>query len=241
MKNIIASLLIMMSAVSASAAEPEEYAVRVGDFTKISVVAPIDVEYKYVADSIGYVFFEADHAGADVLVFSNSNGTLKIELNKEADASKAPKVCVSARFLSEVENSSTGTVTVISPAPAVEFKATVVGNGRIVASGLNPTKVEASIKTGNGSIVLAGECQAARFSMLGTGLIQADELKAQEVNCRILGSGQIGCWPVISLDSKGIGSTKIYYKGNPERMHKSGGGKLIRLDSADAETLEQPD
>ena len=239
MKNIIVSLLLLLCGTAASVAEPEEYSVLVGDFTKIKVVDPIDVVYKYVPDSVGYAFFQSEAHGADVLTFSNSNGTLRIELSKDADPKSAPVVYVSARFLAEVENSSTGTVTVLSPAPAVEFKATVVGNGRIVASGLNPTKVEASIKTGNGNIVLSGECQAARFNMLGTGVIQADELKAQDVSCRIMGSGQIGCWPVVSLQSKGIGSTKIYYKGEPERLRKSGGGKLLRLDSADVETLGQ--
>lgn len=238
MKKGILMLAALAAISSASAlAEVHQYAVRVGDFTKIKVLGAVDVVYKCNADSVGYAGFECDSHLADALIFSNSNGTLKVEVKADVRPESLPTVCVYSRFLGEVENESTGTLTVYSPAPAPIFKATVVGNGRVVASGLNFTEVGASLKTGNGSIVLSGECTTARLSLLGTGLIQADELKAENVSCRIWGSGQIGCWPVESLESKGVGSTKIYYKGNPPRVRKSGGGKIMKLDSADVEML----
>ncbi|MDE6787366.1 MAG: DUF2807 domain-containing protein, partial [Muribaculaceae bacterium] len=59
--------------------------------------------------------------------------------------------------------------------------------------------------------------------------IQADRLEAVNVNCKMLGNGSIGCWPVEKLKIMGIGNTKIYYKGSPE-IEKKGGGKLFPLE-----------
>lgn len=64
--------------------------------------------------------------------------------------------------------------------------------------------------------------------MVGTGTISADRLEADVVQCKILGSGSIGCWPLQKLNVRGIGSTKVYYKGDPQ-VKKSGGGKLYPL------------
>ena len=72
--------------------------------------------------------------------------------------------------------------------------------------------------------------------MVGTGTIQADELKADRVNCKIMGGGNIGCWATESLDVRGIGSTRIYYKGKP-KIKKVGGGKVLPLTAATEEEL----
>ena len=74
------------------------------------------------------------------------------------------------------------------------------------------------------------------LKMVGTGTINADGLKTELVNCKIMGSGTIGCWPLSRLDVRGIGSTKIYYKGAPE-IKKVGGGKLFPLTDENGEEL----
>ncbi len=103
-----------------------------------------------------------------------------------------------------------------------------MGNGSLVADDVRATKISASIKSGNGTITVAGHCEEASLNMLGNGTIQADRLEAEKVSCNILGSGTIGCWTTVDLKVRGIGSTKIYYKGDP-RIKKSGGGKLFPL------------
>ena len=91
-------------------------------------------------------------------------------------------------------------------------------------------RVGASIKSGNGTISISGHCQTANFTMLGNGTIQADRLEAVTVSCKMLGQGSIGCWPTEELKVRGIGNTKIYYKGSP-KISKKGGGKLYPLES----------
>ena len=108
------------------------------------------------------------------------------------------------------------------------FYAKLIGNGKIVANEVKANEVEANFVTGNGEIIIGGSCKLAKYKMVGAGTIQADEMKADAVQCKVMGAGNIGCWPVDKLDVRGIGSTKIYYKGSPE-VKKVGGGKLFPL------------
>ena len=54
-----------------------------------------------------------------------------------------------------------------------------------------------------------------------------------------MGGGTIGCWALDKLECRGIGSTRIYYKGEPE-IKKVGGGKLFPLTSEEAVKLDSP-
>lgn len=44
----------------------------------------------------------------------------------------------------------------------------------------------------------------------------------------MVGSGAIGCWPTESISVKGLGSTKVYYRGDPV-VKKGPGLKLFRI------------
>ena len=212
----------------------DDYSVKVGSFSKLSVTDNVNVVYRVNPDSVGYVWFSGDPQFADAFIFTNKGGSLRIQVNTDdVNNPGLPTVFLSSEFLVEVKNSSIKELRVESLSPGIDFKATQIGNGKVVVNGIKAGKVDGTLNTGNGTVVLTGQCETARLKLVGTGLIQADGLKAQEVKCQILGSGNIGCWPVEALNAMGIGSTKIYYKGDPKTVKKSGGGKLFRLDSAD--------
>lgn len=232
-------LAATLAALCASNLYADEYAVKVGSFSKLSVTDNVNVVYRINPDSVGYAWFTGDEQFADVFIFSNKEGALRIQVNTDdVNNPKLPTVYVSSEFLVEVKNSSIKELRVESLSPGVDFKAIQIGNGKVVVNGIKAGKVEGTLNTGNGTVSLSGQCEVAKLKMVGTGLIQADGLKALEVKCRILGSGSIGCWPVEALNVQGIGSTKIYYKGDPMTVKKSGGGKLLHLDSADAAKWE---
>ncbi len=237
MNNLIVKLLSVVVLLSVSLnlySQTHLFGVKVGEFDRLKVSDKIDVVYGNHPDSIGYAYFECDNKVADALIFTNKKGTLKIQVTTDyVNSLELPQIRVYSKFLCEAENTSDGTLYIKELASGSEFKARVVGNGKIVADGVNAHEVEAKIDTGNGSVVLSGECSKAKYKMCGTGTIQADGMKATEVHCSILGTGSIGCWPEDLLKVKGIGSTKIYYKGNPNTIKKSGGGNIISLDSAE--------
>lgn len=211
-------------------AEVQDYKVEVGQFDKLKVLDNVNVVYRCNADSTGFVQYRGEKEFADAFIITpKSDGTLRIQVSTEdVGHPNLPTLYVYSDFLTSVENSSAFSVIVENPAPCAEFKATQIGNGSVAVEDLKTNKLVASLNTGNGTVNVSGTALAAVLKMVGTGIISADRLKADEVQCKILGSGSIGCWPVAILSVKGIGSTKIYYKGDP-KIKKSGGGKLFPL------------
>lgn len=228
MKKILFILLLTVTSFLSTSAR--EYHRTIGDFTSISVVDSIPVVYRCVPDSAGSVAFDADPEVADAIFLQVRKGELKISISTEYVFSrKLPTLYVYSDFLQKIYNSSNATVRIFDPAPVPQFSAKLIGNGNIEVEGIKATTVKAKVETGNGQITLQGECNQARLNLTGTGTIQADLLKAKNVDCNTVGTGTIGCWPEISLKTRCLGSTKFYYKGDPA-INKRGGGKLIRID-----------
>lgn len=227
MKYRIILFLTLMAAVLTGRAA--EHSLNVGQFNRLKIDDNINVVYRCDPDSTGLAIFHADDARAKAFIFSNSGGQLKVQVNTDdIDISGETTVYVYSDYLTAVENGGNLTVRVESPHPCPEFKATQVGNGTVIVEDITATEVKGKLATGLGNVILSGRCTKADFTMVGTGSIQADRLEADEVQCKILGSGSIGCWAQHLLKVKGIGSTKIYYKGSPE-IKKAGGGKLLPL------------
>lgn len=229
MKNRIISVaaLLMIAVITASA---REFTLPLGQFSKLSVDDNVNVVYTGADGSPSRITYEGDQKFAKAFIITPKGDKLRIQVETEfVNDPELPTLYVYSDFLRQVSNSSEKTVTVKKMAPCPEFGASVIGNGSIVVEDVQATKVSAGIKSGNGSIVVAGHCQSANYLMLGSGTIQADRLEATEVECKIMGSGTIGCWAVNKLKTRGIGTTKIYYKGKPE-VSKKGGGTLIPLE-----------
>lgn len=242
MKRFILLILVAgMSMLRASADEilMHRYELEVGAFDRLTLYDNASVVYRSVPDSTGFIAYEGVEDFADAFIFENSDGNLKIQVSTE-DVGKPglPVIRVYSDFLTSVENSSDSIVRIEASTPVPKFSAKLIGNGTILANGINASDVRATIVTGNGTISLDGITRKAQLKMIGTGIIQADRLKADDVRCSVVGNGQIGCWAIEKLDVRGLGSSKIYYKGKPS-IKKVGSGKIFPLDSGDLdENLE---
>lgn len=222
-------LFVLSGFMMCGLVQAKVYTLNIGQFDKIKVNSNISVVYKNLPDSTGMASYEAPEGNEDIFELTVKNGTLKIQGAKtQWGNEELPVVYLYSDFLTSVESYSDQNVSVESLAPSFSFSASQVGNGSLNIENVQCTDVSASIKTGNGSVNVSGTCVNATLQMLGTGLISADRLKAENVKCNILGTGSIGCWALKTLNVKGIGTTKIYYKGNPE-IKKTGGGKLFQL------------
>lgn len=226
----VRQLLLSFLAVIPLLMYGETYIVDVGQFEKLKVNGNISVVYRNLPDSTGYARYEAPTGNAGIFLLTvKDDGSLKVEPSDDKwGNNELPVIHVYSDFLSSIESYSNLTVDIKAIAPSASLHVKQVGNGTINVNNIKSTNVSASITTGNGSIYLTGKCVNANFSMVGTGLISADRLQADNVKCRILGTGSIGCWPIDNLNVSGLGSTKIYYKGKPN-IKKSGGGKLFEL------------
>lgn len=227
--HLLSLLVIVCTLLGAAlplrAQEPAEYVLDIGEFTKIKLSDRVNVVYRTTPDSVGMISYRAHPRHAEAYSFTVKKGTLRVHLEQEWEDSM-PTVYVYSTFLSEVENEGEGSLTVCSPAPCPEFSAKMIGNGFIIVDNINATSVSASLMAGNGKIIMTGSTTDASATMMGAGRIDLSYLSATNVSCKSIGAGSISCWARKKLSVKGIGSTKIYYRGNPE-ISKFGGAKIL--------------
>ena len=226
--KIIFSLILLLSWLTLRAAET--YTVELGQFERLKIDANVSVVYSNHPDSTGMARFTAPEGREKLFLLTvKGNGTLRVQLGEDLRGNAVPPVLyVYSDFLTSVESSSDLSVFIDNPTPCATFNANQTGNGSIIVENVKCNNLTAALTTGNGTVNISGTCLNANFRMVGTGIIYADRLKADNVNCRILGTGSIGCWALDNLNVKGLGTTKIYYKGHPN-IKKSGGGKLFDL------------
>lgn len=243
-RQIAVSIALLLAAmVAAVSQEVHRYELKVGDFNRLVVDDGINVEYACHEDSAGIAVYECSRAIADQLIFDYSKkGRLMIQkqFHGEGELSDGlPVVRVYSKFLNQVQNNGDSTVIVRSVAACPEFKAIVIGNGRLVIKDIHANKFSGAIKTGNGQLVVSGKCDEAVLSNTGVGSVQADNLEADDASCRFFGTGTTGVWATRRLSIKGMFPGKLYYKGNPAKIRNySMGVKIFRMD-ADGKITEE--
>ena len=224
-------LMIMAVLTGCLHMSAKNFTLPVGQFSKLSVDDNVNVVYMGADGSPSRVTYEGDQKYARAFIITHKGNKLRIQVETLfVDDPELPTLYVYSDFLENASLSAESTLTLKSVAPGSSLDLSVMGNGSLIADNVRATKVGASIKSGNGTISVSGHCETATFNMLGNGTIQADRLEAVTVCCKMLGQGSIGCWPTEELKVRGIGNTKIYYKGSP-KIDKKGGGKLFPLES----------
>lgn len=235
MKKVFFALAAICALAFGVRAENMYY--NVGPFYKISVRGDVDVVYRCNPDSTGMARYDNALFPEEPFKISIEKGKLEVRRSPEATGPR-PVLFVWSDFLMEVTNEGLGEMLVEPGAIVPEFSATLIGNGKIVVEHLDATDASATVNTGNGTIVMSGRCKKANFNMIGAGVIQADNLDAVKVDCKVIGTGSIGCWPMESLNVHGIGTTKVYYKGDPA-VKKNGGARLYPM--VEVEETPAPD
>lgn len=216
-------LLIMMflGFMGMKAEKMQRFEAKVGEFKHLVVVDDINVEYICNPDSAGLAVFTTVPAMANQMIFSN-NGKGKLQITVGTDSVMSPRlplIKVYSTFLQEAVNDgdSTLTITKIAPCPTVKFK--LSDNGRIDIKDADATDMEIAIVTGKGEIVANGKCTNLSIRNMGTGTIMAENVKAKDVSCRLLGTGKVYCTVDDGiLTIKGSGTGKVYYYGTPKEI-----------------------
>ncbi|MCM1503757.1 MAG: DUF2807 domain-containing protein [Muribaculum sp.] len=236
MRRFITALIALAAASLYMMAEGDlkRYEVNVGDFSELKVLEGLNVDYKCSEDSNGYVVFNAAPDIASVIMLNNNKSCLELQISTDGiDYQGLPRITVYSRFLNKVENDGDSLVRVMSVAPAASFRATLIGNGGLALHGVNTNNFVGAIKTGNGVIAVDGRTSKAHLSVIGTGSIQADALKATDIKCSLSGTGVIECSPESKLTvvaTLGVSSGKVYYSGKPEIKDRAPGVKILPIE-----------
>lgn len=239
-KFILTIVTAAMAAASLFAAEPidnsvRKYEIAVSDFTALKVIEGVTVEYRASADSAGFARFTTTPEMASLLMFSNNKQTLEIQLSTDGvNYTGLPVVTVYSRFLTKVENSGDSLVRVATVEPTPAFRARLIGNGQISIRNIDTNYLDASLETGNGVMAISGSAAKAKYSLIGTGSIQADDVTSVDVKCSMLGTGYVQCTATDVLTVSGASSGKVYYKGTPKIKNRSIGVKVLAIEENQA-------
>lgn len=230
MKKVAFFLILSFVTLILRAETPGIYRLKIGDFTELKVLDGLNIDYYSSTDSAGYAVFTCEPSVASSFIFDRNNTKLTVRLSAENPPSgPLPKVRIYSRYLTKAENKSDSTLRVLSVAQGPKFEGGVEGNGTLVVRDVLANEVKLSMRLGHGMIVASGECDKLNVKFVGTGVVQADDLKAANVSVNGSGTGSVGIWAVDKLSLFGMGSTSVYYKGHPEIKNRSVGLKLTPL------------
>ena len=235
MKRILTNIILMITVALASNAQVTHRVVKLADFTRLAVVDDINVEYRCNPDSAGLVVFDATQEIADALMFTVSNkGRLSIQVNDFFESrGNLPSLTLYSSTLDEAENAGDSVLRISQLPPLKSFKVRLLDNGKVIVRGVRASQLELQILSGKGKIIADGSCDDLSLRLFGTGEIQADNVTATNVSCRIMGTGSMGCnvnggEPKVS--ARGAG--KVYHKVKPNTgsVRKLGTIKAIPME-----------
>lgn len=223
-------ILIIFGVASVHA---REYNVEVGEFNRLNIIDNVKIIYHHDPHNSGKATFECPDSLADAIMFANNGkGTLKIEISPDfiGKFELLPTINVYSEFLTSVETSSQYEVEIASVQKSPSFKAVLFGNGNLKLNNIVTNKLVLKLLTGRGNIIATGKCPDTVVTLAGVGNINIDEMETEKVSCHLAGGGKIYCRPINELILKGIGTTSVYYMGEPKKIKKQGIGKLIHVE-----------
>ena len=230
MKKTSILLLVVLSFLVSHAQSMGEYRLKIGDFTELKVLDGLNIDYSSSADSAGYAVFTCAPSVASSFIFDRNNTKLTVRISADnPPTGPLPTVKLYSKYLIKAENNSDSTLRVMSVSMGPKFEGIVEGNGTLVARDSQANEIKLRLRLGHGQLVASGVCDKLSVKFVGTGVIQADALKAQNVSINCSGTGSVGVWAVDKMSIFGMGSTAIYYKGHPEIKNRSVGPKLNPL------------
>ena len=199
-----------------------------GNYDAISLVGSMDVEL--IAGSEGNLIVEAESNLLEYITTEVNNTTLKISVEKgynlKPSRNKGIKVIVPFKDLDAVEVTGSGDVWNTHKIKAKKFNTQVTGSGDVKLD-LEVENLMGKI-TGSGDILLSGKARDFNCKVTGSGDFKAYDLRADNVEATVMGSGDIQVSANSSLKAKVMGSGDIKYKGNPtnQDFKTSGSGSI---------------
>ena len=198
----------------------------VGEFGKVAVGGSFDV--KLVAGTEGKITIRIDENLLEYLVTKVEDGKLKIKWKKGINISTRKGILITVPFkdIEGVSLSGSGDVYSEDTVKADKVRIALSGSGDLRVP-VEAQEVSTAI-SGSGDINLSGVTQELKCSISGSGNIRAYELKSNNADVRIAGSGNIKIFVDQNLRARIAGSGNIRYKGNPKRQDTkvSGSGNV---------------
>ncbi|MDE7427122.1 MAG: DUF2807 domain-containing protein [Muribaculaceae bacterium] len=232
MHRVICCFISAIALCAGMICRADDYSINVGDFSKLKLVGKVNVTYTPSATEHGVVKFTCDKEVASKIMCQNTKNTLRIEVDVLTlpQGCKLPDLTVYSSNLEYAENSSDSTLTVTGIIPGSRFQGKLIGNGTMILNNIDTYRLDASISTGCGHMIINGKATKAKLTNVGTGPFEANGLSVEEATCWIIGTGPIDCHVLNTLKIYGAGSGTVYYTGSPAKIiNRTLGVKVVNV------------
>lgn len=240
MKKIITLSLVLLASTQIHAqwwgksvkgnGEMQTITRNVGDYDAINVAGFFDVTL--VAGNEGELTIEGESNLLEYIETEVDGDRLTIKVknkqNLKTSWGKDIKIRVPFRDLNQVSLSGSGEIMSTDVIKANNFRVSVSGSGDINLV-VEASSTESRV-TGSGDLVLRGSTRDHETSVTGSGDLEAGRFKADNVDAKVTGSGDIRVSCDKSIRARVTGSGDIEYVGNPTKQDTkvSGSGDISR-------------
>lgn len=229
MKKIV-YLFITLCTLAAAAQEVADFKLNVQDFRALTVVDGVPVDYIASADSAGWAVFSCPPEIASQLMFSNNAEHLTIQTSSDSGSVPGmPRVRVYSERLESASNTGDSTLRLLKTVPVANLKVQEMGNGTVEAYNIDVQKIEASVDTGCGNVVVTGKARGGKLRNVGTGTLDAFGLEMEDAKVFVFGSGPIYCDVADKMTVYGMGSGRVMVARMPAKVKQRSLGVKVEL------------
>lgn len=196
---------------------------------KIKLAGSYDVELSQGSSTS--LKIEADDNLLPYIETYNEDGWLVIKTKEGYHLSTANqiKVTVSTDKLEAVKLAGSGNVIGKTKFTGGDYLEVGIAGSGNASLEVNAPKVKSSI-AGNGDIIISGETKTQEAEIAGNGNYRAENLKSENAEVHIAGSGYAKVDAANKLEIHIAGSGDVFYKGNPTiDQHIAGSGNIKRI------------
>lgn len=200
----------------------------VGKAEKIKLTGDIDV---YIEQGPTAIKVEGDDNVLQYIETTTDDNWLQIKTKDHVNinTAKPVKVYVTTPQISDLKVTGSGNITCnqkFSSDNNTSFN--ITGSGDITTA-INAPRVEAHI-SGSGNLHISGETKDVEIHISGSGNYDGQDLKAENADVSIAGSGDADLFADARLKASIAGSGNIKYKGSPTvDSHVAGSGTVSKV------------
>lgn len=203
----------------------------IDDISGVELNASFDV--KLIEGTPSNIKIEAEENIIQYVDVHVENGILKIKTQDDVRirTNKHIRIYVTAPSFSRVNNNGSGDITSEGKLSSdSKLRVDATGSGDVKLD-VDAPEVEATL-TGSGNVKLTGETKNFHGDVTGSGDIRAMDLRAEEANVQVSGSGNIDIYSSVKVTSSITGSGDVRYKGGAQVVSssKTGSGDLKKVD-----------
>ncbi|RFM34182.1 head GIN domain-containing protein [Chitinophaga silvisoli] len=203
---------------------------KVGDFHAVSLRGAMDIEY--TDGPAEDVVIEAEDNILPLIITEVKDGQLIVREKDHfhLNLHKKIKVKVTAPDVEELSLAGSGTIHVMNDWEQDDhIKLSITGSGDVIGA-VDAPQVSVAV-TGSGDVKLKGETKDLDVDIAGSGSFKGYDLRAENTNVHVGGSGDAQVHASVKLDVQVSGSGSVDYHGNPQvNSSTSGSGSVHKRD-----------